>query len=359
MAYTELQAAASSGDLPKVLNLLSRGCDANAIGYGGKWSPLHVAAGRGHDAVVSALLAGRADFRVVDHDGRTARDWAQWSGFHTIAAQLLSLEDNLRPRALDNDFGKWQIVLQENKELQNDIVELHNETVASRRIISGLELDLYSSQMTVGSLNAELKTNRERHSAEVEELRCSLARSRDTERTAGQALEIEELRRSLSKTNDKMMNLESEMKEVRRHADADDAKGTIARDVPEVNVLREDLSHSNSQLACLESELIDARAQLAESRARGNESLEMSETREREASSARQDWIVVEQGLKAELRLEAEEMKDMKAQKLESIEMLRKWEDAAEHEAQRASNAEELWRAESSKVVAISRAFGR
>ena len=80
MAYTELQAAAACGDANLVTKLIDRGAGVNSIGSVGTCTALHVAAGRGHDSVVSALLNARASVFALDDDGRTAAHWAEKSG---------------------------------------------------------------------------------------------------------------------------------------------------------------------------------------------------------------------------------------------------------------------------------------
>mmetsp|Transcript_38216 Transcript_38216/g.50342 ORF Transcript_38216/g.50342 Transcript_38216/m.50342 type:complete len:192 (+) Transcript_38216:88-663(+) len=66
-----LHDACRKGDLAKVTNLLSRGCDPNGlVPDRNQWSPLHVAAYYGHEAACNLLLVMGAEVNAV-----TARWW--------------------------------------------------------------------------------------------------------------------------------------------------------------------------------------------------------------------------------------------------------------------------------------------
>jgi hypothetical protein len=64
-------------------------CYARGGGATGGKSPLHAAAGRGHCAAVAALLAGGADPRAVDAQGRTPLQAARRKQHAPVVAQLL------------------------------------------------------------------------------------------------------------------------------------------------------------------------------------------------------------------------------------------------------------------------------
>jgi ankyrin repeat protein len=70
--------AAALRDDPEVVRLLiHHGSNLSArTGASPKATPLHFAASRGADAIVTALLEGGADPRVTDETGKTARDVA-------------------------------------------------------------------------------------------------------------------------------------------------------------------------------------------------------------------------------------------------------------------------------------------
>jgi ankyrin repeat protein len=66
--------------------LLDHGACANA--FSGRRTPLHCAAGKGHAAVVSSLLASGASPHIADTDGRLPVALALTGG-HAAAAALL------------------------------------------------------------------------------------------------------------------------------------------------------------------------------------------------------------------------------------------------------------------------------
>eukprot|EP00930_Biecheleria_cincta_P086623 TRINITY_DN75892_c0_g1_i1.p1 TRINITY_DN75892_c0_g1~~TRINITY_DN75892_c0_g1_i1.p1 ORF type:complete len:385 (-),score=105.35 TRINITY_DN75892_c0_g1_i1:142-1296(-) len=108
MAHTRLQQAAYSGDANAVRECLQQGDSVNERGSAGGWTPLHVAAGNGHVAAVEALLAAGAEPLGLDGDGRSALDWADWSGH---AAVQLVLRRQVRLQELlevDRKVPPWQ-----------------------------------------------------------------------------------------------------------------------------------------------------------------------------------------------------------------------------------------------------------
>lgn len=68
--------------------LLAGGARVDARGDLGSWTPLHVAAGQGHAAVVEALIAAGANPFVYDDDRRLALHWAESSGHRSAALAL-------------------------------------------------------------------------------------------------------------------------------------------------------------------------------------------------------------------------------------------------------------------------------
>jgi ankyrin repeat protein len=84
----EMLQAAQRGDVAKVRQLLASDTTlVNAKGAHNK-TPLHLAAGNGHKAVVELLLSHGADFTLRDHSNLTALDWAL-EGKQAEIAELL------------------------------------------------------------------------------------------------------------------------------------------------------------------------------------------------------------------------------------------------------------------------------
>jgi ankyrin repeat protein len=84
----EMLQAAQRGDVAKVRQLLASDTTlVNAKGVHNK-TPLHLAAGNGHKAVVELLLGHGADFTLRDHSNLTPLDRALESK-HTDIAELL------------------------------------------------------------------------------------------------------------------------------------------------------------------------------------------------------------------------------------------------------------------------------
>ena len=92
-----------------VVALLAAGADANAEGIfdSGDYTPLGIAAGREHEAVVRALIAGGADVNLADPDGYTPLCTAAECGHEAVVIALLEAgadvtlvtlsQDDLRP----------------------------------------------------------------------------------------------------------------------------------------------------------------------------------------------------------------------------------------------------------------------
>lgn len=91
-----LLAAARAGDAERVRALVP--CSGNFEEDGapdapGGVTPLMAAAGRGHEAVVEALLARGADAAKRDHRGRRAAAHARAGGHHCLAKRLDAVVD--------------------------------------------------------------------------------------------------------------------------------------------------------------------------------------------------------------------------------------------------------------------------
>ncbi|KAL7421217.1 hypothetical protein Q5752_004102 [Cryptotrichosporon argae] len=80
--------AVADGDAAAVAALLAAApASANAVDEFG-YTPLHVAADRGHEAIVRLLLAAGADKSCTDEDGQTPLELARVSGRDAIVALL-------------------------------------------------------------------------------------------------------------------------------------------------------------------------------------------------------------------------------------------------------------------------------
>lgn len=84
--WTLLHMAASGGNRKMVDLLVQKGASVNALNRDGK-TPLHYAAGKGHLAIVEALLDHHADLELKYH-GKTAQDLAREHGQFEIEAFL-------------------------------------------------------------------------------------------------------------------------------------------------------------------------------------------------------------------------------------------------------------------------------
>eukprot|EP00405_Crypthecodinium_cohnii_P047057 CAMPEP_0206589208 /NCGR_PEP_ID=MMETSP0325_2-20121206/38773_1 /ASSEMBLY_ACC=CAM_ASM_000347 /TAXON_ID=2866 /ORGANISM="Crypthecodinium cohnii, Strain Seligo" /LENGTH=410 /DNA_ID=CAMNT_0054097697 /DNA_START=113 /DNA_END=1345 /DNA_ORIENTATION=+ len=86
---SSLHRAVLEGDIGLVRDILTDRASPNSFDKGGKWTPLHLAAGHGHLGIVEVLLSGRANVSIGDGDGRTPVDWAA-SAAHRQIEQVLS-----------------------------------------------------------------------------------------------------------------------------------------------------------------------------------------------------------------------------------------------------------------------------
>ena len=74
--------AAEAGDMAKVMKLIDKGADVNAKiqdnerNYGNGFSPLHLAASRGHVEIIGLLVQARANVNARASKGLTALDVA-------------------------------------------------------------------------------------------------------------------------------------------------------------------------------------------------------------------------------------------------------------------------------------------
>ena len=91
----QLYAAAIRGDITRLKKLLRRGADVNKRLYvmpGDLFrgdTPLHAAAGRGHEDIVAFLLVKGADVDIVGHQGKTPLHAAVEMGHERVAKLLL------------------------------------------------------------------------------------------------------------------------------------------------------------------------------------------------------------------------------------------------------------------------------
>ena len=93
---TALYHATAYGCLDSVRALLGAGADHACAGEQLGWTALHVAAWKGHTAVLEALLQAKADPRAQTHDGRTPLEMAR--GIDAIVDLLVSALARTRPR---------------------------------------------------------------------------------------------------------------------------------------------------------------------------------------------------------------------------------------------------------------------
>src|SRR5262245_13056456 len=83
----QLHSAASSGDTPTVLRLISKGANVNARGFFGR-TPLMSAAAYNHPETVKALLDRGADASLPDNRGIPPAQAASMNG-HTKVVEVL------------------------------------------------------------------------------------------------------------------------------------------------------------------------------------------------------------------------------------------------------------------------------
>ncbi|XP_019859001.1 PREDICTED: tankyrase-1-like [Amphimedon queenslandica] len=86
----KLGKAAEEGDINSVQSLLSQGANVNNQDNWNESTPLHYAASRGHNEVVSVLLSNGADPNIEDRDEDTPLHDAAFRGHNEVASVLLS-----------------------------------------------------------------------------------------------------------------------------------------------------------------------------------------------------------------------------------------------------------------------------
>ena len=118
--WTPLQLAASRGHKGVAALLIIHAADVNAK-MGDNWTPLHQAVANGHREVAALLINSSADVDAkTKHDGWTPLHQAAWYGNKGLAELLLSNSADVT--AKDND-GKTAIMIAEERGDQ-DIAEL-------------------------------------------------------------------------------------------------------------------------------------------------------------------------------------------------------------------------------------------
>lgn len=86
--HEDITAAAAAGDVDEVAAILSMDNRLTRVVDRAGWTPLHIAAHRGHAAVVEMLLANNADPTARTADGRTALALAEQAGRSAVAELL-------------------------------------------------------------------------------------------------------------------------------------------------------------------------------------------------------------------------------------------------------------------------------
>jgi ankyrin repeat protein len=107
----------NTGDIATVEDLLSAGDDVNARGAQQR-TPLHRAVGKGHNAVVTLLVAKGASPDLVDQGGLTALHWAALFGLVDTGKILMSASSDINaqtktgetPLHLAAEKGKLEMV---------------------------------------------------------------------------------------------------------------------------------------------------------------------------------------------------------------------------------------------------------
>ena len=86
--------AARTGNIDRVRELIAAGANVNQQDIDG-WTPLHLAAYNGHQAVVQALIAAGADVNQQDNDGRTPLHRAACYGHQEVVQALIAAGANV------------------------------------------------------------------------------------------------------------------------------------------------------------------------------------------------------------------------------------------------------------------------
>jgi ankyrin repeat protein len=106
----ELIIAVTSGDIKKVVELLSSGADVNVSDTYNR-TPLHFAALNGDAELASLLLKHGANVNAQHDTGLTPLHYAAWYGYTEVAKLLLDLDKYFSLRILNSTVVSPKIAL--------------------------------------------------------------------------------------------------------------------------------------------------------------------------------------------------------------------------------------------------------
>lgn len=141
---TPLIVAAKFGELKMVEFLLSKQANPNQPDLKGR-TPLHNAAARGHESVITLLLEAKADSRLCDFQKRTALDCAVEMKKHAATAALLAHIHNLFVVSKGLRFSKE---IFKNERTKVELADYHE-----RKDGEPLRVAVKSSKYTMDELN--------------------------------------------------------------------------------------------------------------------------------------------------------------------------------------------------------------
>jgi ankyrin repeat protein len=106
----ELIIAVSSGDIKKVVELLSSGADVNVTNKNNE-TPLHLAAWKGYAEIASLLLKHGANVNAQENTGLRPLHYAAWYGYTEVVKLLLDLDKYFSMRILNSTVVSPKIAL--------------------------------------------------------------------------------------------------------------------------------------------------------------------------------------------------------------------------------------------------------